>query len=331
MLSSNHPSLSSTEEKPLCIWVFHDQRPGHLSQLEGLVNRLSFHRACDTKWFDVSKEKLSIQNFFFKPDFLKSQSTPDLILGAGHSTHLSVVISGFKFNAFTSIIMKPSLPNCFFDFIICPKHDDLEDSNKILSTFGSINKIIPTRSSQETNSRNKNIILIGGPSKHFMFHETQIMNSIELICQSDTNKVWDLSDSPRTPTSLIIALKKLGLTNLNLHSYTDGSFGQLNHVLKQSAFTWVTPDSMSMLYESLTSGAVTAVFDMPLSKQHKPSRIAKHVKQLISEGIVINFKSWQIHKGQTVLMKNSHPSPTLWEAERAALWLLQKLTESGKK
>jgi mitochondrial fission protein ELM1 len=328
MPSSNHLSKTITDSKRLCIWIFHDAKPGHLIQLEGLINRLSFHKDCDIKWFDVSKYQLSIQNYFSIPEFLKNQAKPDLVMGAGHSTHISVLIAGLKFKAFTTLIMKPSLPSCFFDAVICPKHDGLEDSNRVLSTFGSINKIIPTRSSQELTNKNKNIILIGGPSKHFVFDEAQLINSIQLICQNDTNKVWYLSNSPRTPSSFIPALKKLPLTNLKLYSYTDDSFGQLNEVLKQSAFTWVTPDSMSMLYESLTSGATTAVFDMAFSKVDKPSRIAKQVKLLISEGTVINFKSWQIQKDQTDHMIQSLPLPTLWEAERAALWLLQRLKES---
>tara|TARA_R110001592_G_scaffold89971_5_gene264676 strand:- start:1803 stop:2798 length:996 start_codon:yes stop_codon:yes gene_type:complete len=331
MPSSNHLSETEANSKKLCIWIFHDAKPGHLSQLEGLVNRLSFHTACDTQWFDITKNKLNIQNLFFIPEFLKNQTTPDLIIGAGHSTHLSVLIAGIKLTAFTSLIMKPSLPSSFFDAVICPKHDGLKDSIKILNTTGTINKIIPESTTTESSKKNKHIILIGGPSKHFVFDEAQLISSIQKVCQNDTNKIWHLSDSPRTPKNFIATLKKLSIPNLKLYSFTDASFGKLNDVLNQSAFTWVTPDSMSMLYESLTSGTITAVFDMTPSKIRKPSRIVRQVQQLISEGSVINFQSWQESNGKTASMKFTPPSLTLWEADRAALWLLQRLKGNCKK
>ena len=139
-----------------------------------------------------------------------------------------------------------------------------------------------------------------------------------------------MSDSPRTPISFIPALQKLSLSNLNLYSYTDDSFGKLNEALIQSNFTWVTPDSMSMLYESLTAGSRTAVFDMPLSKEYKPSRIAKQVQELISTETVISFTSWRLQKAQTSSLKQTQTASTLWEAERAALWLLKRLKENCK-
>ncbi len=330
MTSSNHQSNTAPCSSELNIWVFHDARPGHLSQLEGLVNRLSCHQKCEVNWFNVTQNKLNLQHILYIPEFLKHQTAPDLILGAGHRTHLSVLIAGLKFKAFTTLIMKPSLPSVLFNTVICPKHDGLEDSQKVLCTLGALNKITPASAMAEQPNRNKHIMLIGGPSKHFIFDETQLISSIQQICESNTLKVWHLSDSPRTPTSFIPNLQKLALTNLKLYSYSDDNFGALNTVLKQSAVTWVTPDSMSMVFESLTAGAKTAVFDMTLSRKGKPSRIAKQIRELINEGQVASFKSWQQEKGKMDSMERLTHSPPLWEAERAALWLLKRLKDLAK-
>lgn len=329
MLSSNHPSKHAPAEETLCIWIFHDGRPGHLSQLEGLANRILFHQESNIHWFDINVHKLRFPQFFFLSKFWLNQSPPDLIIGAGHRTHLSVLIAGFKLKAFTTLIMKPSLPHHFFDAVICPKHDQLKDSKKLLSTTGTINKIIPPSIYTDYPSRHKHIMLIGGPSKHFVFDETSLIRDIKTICQQEPDKIWDLSNSPRTPATFMVNLQKLCLTNLRLHRYSDNSFADLNSLLQQSYFTWVTPDSMSMLYESLSSGSRTAVFDMPFSKKKKPSRIAKQIQQLINEGTVLSFKTWKNQHPRSNAI-NLAPNPILWEADRAALWLLERLREGTK-
>ena len=72
---------------------------------------------------------------------------------------------------------------------------------------------------------------------------------------------------------------------------------------------WVTPDSVSMVYESITSGASTSLFKLTYGK---PSRVVKGIDCLISNGLAIEWPE---------LSKSSN-SICLWEADRAANWLL---------
>jgi mitochondrial fission protein ELM1 len=84
------------------------------------------------------------------------------------------------------------------------------------------------------------------------------------------------------------------------------------------AVTWITPDSVSMVYESLTAGTPTYIFSIPPKNTKKPSRVALSISDLINQKHVISFQNWELHA-------NIKPNKLdLWEADRAAKWLLNQ-------
>lgn len=322
MLSSNHPSPSFSELKTHHIWVFHDARLGHLSQLEGLAKRLAHHTACEFQWFDVTQRKLHLKHLLYSPkhllNYIKAHHTPDLILGAGHATHVSMLIAGFKFNALTSVLMKPSLPRCFFNAIICPQHDGLGEHKKVLNTFSPLNKIDQEQVKQADKKRPVNLILIGGLSKHYHFDCANIITQIRDICLKYPHKQWLLSNSPRTPTEMNQALTRLSYPNLHIHDYQQDSFSKtdenLQDILLKTDFTWMTPDSMSMMFEALSAGSQLGFIDCQPKKQ---SRIVRRVENLLHEGYAITLND------TIPAQRNVKHIP--WEADRAALWLVEQL------
>jgi hypothetical protein len=319
MDSPNHLSTPAPDLKELCIWIFHDARAGHLSQLQGLSMRLQSHQNCKIKWFDIHQQGLGLSQLFSMRASLTQLDKPDLILGAGHRTHLSVLIAGFKFKAFTSIIMKPSLPICLFNSVICPQHDMLKDSKKVFTTFGPINKIDKTKRSDSPKDRTKNLILLGGSSKHFQFESDRLIRQIIEICKENSNQQWILSNSPRTPPATNLALEQLELPNLTIYDYQNSRLGSLQDLLLETKFTWITPDSMSMIFEALTAGVKVGLFEC---KPKKPTRITKQVKQLIDEAYVIDFARHMQNMPEPV-------KETPWEADRAATWLLSLLNSTA--
>ena len=322
MLSPNHLSEHTSKLKKLNIWVFHDARPGHLSQLEGLVKRLAFHANCEIHWFDITQHKLSVKHLFFLASFLKNRAKPDLILGAGHRTHLSVLIAGFKFKTFTSLIMKPSLPICLFDAIICPQHDAPGNSKKILNTFGPINKIDKPQSNSSSQTRTIHLILIGGLSKHYHLDVDHIIQQIQELCLESPDKQWLLSNSPRTPQAMNTALNTLNLPNLSIHDYKQGSMGSIQEILLKTKFTWITPDSMSMIFEALSADSQVGLIHC-VPKNNK--RIVRQVNSLADEGYVISFNDRSI-KDRSIKTAQHHE--LAWEADRSALWLLDRIQSS---
>lgn len=317
MLTPNQPNQTSKQapaQKPLCVWIFHDARPGHLSQLEGLAKRLMVHTLCDIHWIDVNHFKLGLQHIFFLPNFVRKYPKPELIIGAGHSTHTSVLIAGFKFSAFTSVIMKPSLPVWLFDAVICPKHDGLKDSPQIFTTFGPINKVDQSNLINST-EKSLNLILLGGVSKHFHFDEHLILQQIKNTCLRDPNIQWIASNSPRTPQSTNEALAKLSYPNLTFYHYQSNKIAPLQEILLHTKFTLMSPDSMSMIFEALSADSKVELIPC---KPKNNKRIVQQITQLTEEGFVLSGKSNETNSKPE---KKNMP----WEADRAAVWLLQSI------
>jgi mitochondrial fission protein ELM1 len=245
----------------LCIWFFHDQRPGHLKQLQGLASRLQAHARVDIIWLDIAKYRLSIRHLFKPTKALNKLPKPNIVIGAGHQTHFSVLLAAYHFKAFSTLIMKPSLPLGWFDAIICPEHDQVAASANILRTFGPLNSVTPPISSEQIKERTDHLILIGGPSKHYQFESEALLVQIQQLCQENSENQWILSNSPRTPADFLTQVKALNLPNLAIHDYAQSSLTPLDSLLIQSKIVWLTPDSMSMIFEALTAGARVGLFD----------------------------------------------------------------------
>ena len=83
---------------------------------------------------------------------------------------------------------------------------------------------------------------------------------------------------------------------------------------------WVTQDSVSMVYESLSSGAPVGIIEMPAKEgPHKPdaSRIARGLNMLIADGNVCRFTEW----AKTHVIPQ--PGTVMNEAARAAEYILE--------
>jgi mitochondrial fission protein ELM1 len=85
--------------------------------------------------------------------------------------------------------------------------------------------------------------------------------------------------------------------------------------LARAGQVWVTADSVSMVYEALTSGATVGVLEVP---RKQPSRISRGLEQLATEGWVTFFSDWSRHRPL------SRPPETFNEAERCARWIIDR-------
>lgn len=159
-------------------------------------------------------------------------------------------------------------------------------------------------------------MLIGGPSGEYGWSETALLQQIHLIALHQPEITWQLTTSRRTPSGFLNNLARLGLDNVKAVAHADIGADWLPAQLANSAQVWVTPDSASMVYEALTSGAAVGCFEQPYAK---PGRVARGLQQLVRDNRLTAFSDWQ-HSGK--LMPNNQP---LNEAERCARQLLQCL------
>ncbi len=275
-------------DKQLPLWIITDGKPGHINQSLGLVEAL--HRQIPSiTWQHIPRMSVW-QSIRFALEHKKQ--APQLIVSAGHRTHLTLLILSKIMRVPSILLMKASLPLSWFDLCIIPEHDSPPASPNIIKTLGPLNKIQPA--SKEVGS---GLILIGGPSKHFDWQPENLHAQIKKVIQHD-DRNWTIATSRRTPETTIQSLQTLTNVTLVLASETDANW--LPKVLASTEACWVTQDSMSMIYEALTAGCHVTLLDIPSRGQN---RLTRGIQQL---------------QLSAYLSSDISPALTLAEADRCA-------------
>ena len=73
--------------KPTILWVVTDDKPGHRSQQEGLVERLQALAPFSVHWINTDTLHVSLLDTLLKRPVKPELPRPDWILGAGAGTH----------------------------------------------------------------------------------------------------------------------------------------------------------------------------------------------------------------------------------------------------
>lgn len=302
----------SAHRHPTVLWVLTDDKPGHRSQQEGLVERLQALASFDVHWIAVTDLKVGLLDVLLRRPVLSQLPRPDWVLGAGSSTHSALLKLRHIFRARAIVLMRSSYPTALFDANIIPAHDHPRARDNILVTTGVLNPVLPH---YEGRDRATGTFLIGGTNAHFGWDDGAVIAQVVRICQAQPAVRWTLTDSRRTPEAFLPALAARGLPNLNLISWRDTPRGFIKQQLHDTGQLWVTRDSVSMVYEGITSGTPTGLLALP---PLRPSRVVKDMASLLAQGWVQDYDRWDL----------SQPLPVsatrLWEADRAARWLLAR-------
>lgn len=296
--------------KTCVIWRITDGKRGHERQTEGLacaLARLGPVRVIDVPRLPTITAVLQYLIGRFSPG--KTLEAPDLILGAGHGTHLSVLAARRARGGHAVVLMKPSLPMRWFDVCLIPEHDEIAASANVLLTRGALNPIQPG-----VKQENAGLIMVGGPSGHFEWNDERILAQIRGVLERESSVDWVLTTSPRTPAGFLTKLQALHGDQMEIVPYAMAGTGWLPEKLAAAARAWVTPDSVSMIYEALTSGASVGVFDL---KQVRSSRVARGLALLLREGLIVCYADWQ--RGVAMPLHQE----TFNEAARCARWIKQ--------
>jgi len=275
-----------SDQKTYNVWLVTDGKPGHQNQSEGLVQALSSRISVDVKRLPVLPFWKTLTGKLFHKNFvLKLFPAPDLVVGTGHRTHNTLLLLSWLFGAKSIVLMKPGLPRFLFDLCLIPEHDGVPASPGVIVTRGVLNRIIPA----EKKNINHGLILIGGPSKHYDWDTSKVLKQIESVVSEMRHIRWMICDSRRTPDETSAALKALAFENATYVSVDDVDGAWLPEKLGEASYAWVTEDSVSMVYEALTSGAVVGLLEVP---EIIESRVSRGVKNLLQEGKVAGFSQW---------------------------------------
>ena len=297
----------------LNIWRITDGKSGHDSQSTGLCQAIKNLSQC--KQYDLEAVSFieSIKSYVSKKfPYGEHLPDPDLIIGAGHKTHLTMLSAKQARKGKIIVLMKPSLPLSCFDLCIIPKHDAPKKKENVITSNGALNALKFNKSKQ----KKLGVILIGGPSKHYRWDTNSIVKQVNMVVTVCNEIRWTISNSPRTPKNIISKISKLNHKNVDISYFEKGNSKKIKDLIFLADNIWVSPDSISMIYESLTSGAKVGLFD--LSKEHA-NRINDSIDCLITEKSVMSFRSWK--KGNKLTANNL----ILSEAQRCASIILNKM------
>ena len=295
----------------LNIWRFTDEKPGHDSQSIGLCNAISEIKECNI--FDIESDsafnviKNVLSNKFPRGENI---AKPDILIGAGHKTHISMLSAKYTKKGKIVVLMKPSLPISFFDLCLIPKHDRPKTRKNVIETNGALNPM----KFNENKSLDEGLIQLGGLSNHYKWDNNIIISQVKNIITNKDNKNWTLADSSRTPKGLIKKLRSYNKNVKILHSNTT-SMAQLHNYIFNANHIWVSPDSVSMVYESLSSGASVGILELPIKKTN---RINEAITSLIEKKEITSYSSWLKNKELRPFEKKFN------EAKRCALIMLEK-------
>ena len=305
----------ATKDKPLHVWRITDGKAGHDTQSLGLSIAISRIVDCQIHHVPVPSFNESLIGLLIR-EFKagKSLPDPDLIIGAGHSTHFPMLCGKRARGGNNIVIMKPTVPLSWFDLCLIPEHDNPQEDENVVITTGVLNTIRPS----STKNQNSGLLLIGGPSKHYLWNEDLLLDQIDKILIDHLTK-WVLIDSPRTPITSRHLFKGLKKDNLQYRTYTETSRNQLEELLARSAVIWVTEDSMSMIYEALTARGAVGILSVPAKQA---GRIPDSINDLAKNNHCTLYADWET--GQEL----SVSEPLINEAERCARIVLDRFKQT---
>lgn len=305
---------NSMSEAPV-IWLLTDNKPGHRNQLKGLGNRLRVKAGASLCWVNTNEVPVPLWRSLLAlpPTLDAALPHPDLIIAAGTGTHRLLLSLRRLKNTKTLVIMKPIFPLAWVDGAIIPAHDGIKGSRDVLMTEGVINTVTPLAKVSE---KPEALILLGGPSPHFDWDDDVVFGQVTHLIGDYPQWRWTISGSRRTPAALRERLNELAGPHITVADPDTTHEDWLSQQVGASRAIWVTPDSMSMVCEAATSGVPTGLFQLP---EHSGSRVANGVLRLVKTGYVAR---WVDHA--TVMGGKTGEETPLWEADRAARWVIQR-------
>jgi mitochondrial fission protein ELM1 len=301
--------VSHQPETAGVIWRLTDGKPGHENQSLGLVNAL--RELAPFQIYDIPIPPGPKGPFtLLRPGAnLRGLPRPDLLIGAGHRTHLPLLMASWRYGGRSIVLMRPSLPLRWFDLCLIPEHDEPAPSDRVLLTQGALNSIRPSQEQR----LDQGLILVGGPSRHFAWDNATVGTMVETVIQQNPTIHFQLTTSRRTPQSFLRDHLQINAHRLDVHPFAQTAPDWIAQALSRSGRAWVTADSVSMVYEALTAGCQVNI--LPL-KQSAESRVARGLNQLVERHQVSLFDS--DHSGPAELPL----SAPLNEAQRCAEWII---------
>lgn len=298
----------------ISIWILSDQKAGHENQSVGLAEAIGRRQPVEMRRLKIDSNRFFWRNIADLKRELSGLPAPDLLIGAGHRTHVPLLWAKWVYQRPVVVLMKPTLTHRWFDLCIMPEHDvrRRHAESNVIVTSGVLNRIVPPTEKKS----GRGLFLIGGPSKEFAWEPKPLLSSIQAIVAGHPGMEWRLTDSRRTPDGFISRIVEL-LPQVQTFSHAETPFGWMPEQLARASTVWTTQDSVSMIYESLSSGASVGL--LPTPRRRQASRLSLGVDRLVGEGMVSRFTP------EIATVPLPAPKRVLAETDRCADEVLKRL------
>ncbi len=311
------------DQGSLIIGAFFDGRPGHEKQTQGIIEALKRIVAIDVISIQVLRKGIAGQladlvKYFIglpisnKPSLKKC----NLLIGTGTPTHLPMLYYKKEYDIPAITCMTPAtFLRKHFDLIFSPYHDNAPAEDNIFITIGPPN----LNCNKKKHTPERILILIGGTDPRS--HRWDTKHIKDCVCQlivADTAKTYILSSSPRTPEDTVETLVELAkkYDNVSFFDFRDTPSGWVEKEYAACAEVWVTGDSISMVYEALSSGCRVGI--IPVQWSQVNSRFVRSENYLLKHGLVIHLDSYMSEK------KIWEENKELNEAQRCAEEIIRR-------
>ncbi|WP_438971543.1 mitochondrial fission ELM1 family protein [Methylophaga sp.] len=301
--------MNASDSGNTIIWRLTDGKPGHENQSLGLARALQRIRRCQVIDIPVSGKLKPFAQWLsgIWPEGM-GLPTPDLILGAGHRTHLPILAARRAFGGKAILMMQPSLPVGLFDLCLIPEHDRYQGGGRYLQTRGVLNPLQAIGDHRAEES----LIMLGGPSKHCGWDNQKLMQNITKLLADNPTIHYTLTTSRRTPAESLQSAQLIDAPNLQVVPFQNTAPGWVANQMANVGSAWISEDSVSMVYEALTARLAVGTLPVPIKRQN---RVSNGLQQLLAEGMVVRFDDHQAYQ------RTLHPVSGFIEADRCAEWI----------
>lgn len=276
----------AAEQAGTVIWRLVDGKPGHDRQSAGLVAALGERIRVHPITFDIRHVRIGLWHYArARVPFGAHAPSPALIIGAGSACQWPLLAARHARGGKAVYLMKPAWPLWCFDYCVIPDHDEPPRRANVCVSEGVLNDI-----SRGVPDADAGLILLGGPSSHFDWDERGLLRQIHTIIDAFPDKRWLVTDSRRTPATTRAALAVPANRNVAFVGTETLHGDELRDRMCRAAMIWVSADSVSMIYEALTTGARVGLIEVPPARSSRISRIGEH---LAARERVTRFSDWQ--------------------------------------
>lgn len=257
-------------EDRLHYMILSDGKPGHENQSRGLAEALQRRTGGMIHCVKVEGVLRTAKELRRR---IEANGSPRFLIGAGRRTHLALLYSAWRFGVESIVLMKPGFPMKWFTWCVVPWHDlpKAKERKGLIISVGALNRI-----QAFTGQKKGKLVLIGGPSSAFHWDAEGLIAQLKAIGPGLV-----IADSRRTPEGFLETAREK-LEECEVASHEKVPEGWLQDQFRNMAEIHVTEDSVSMVYEALSSGA--RVHLLKMQGKGRSSRVVRGLKMLREKG-----------------------------------------------